>query len=69
MVIRFGSKYSLIGFHNHQGEFVTVSHRRSTGFYHRDGVVIPTRDGKTDEPGSNAIEDRFHAKNLHATIL
>jgi hypothetical protein len=25
--------------------------------------------GKTDELGSNAVEDRFHVKNLHATIL
>lgn len=25
--------------------------------------------GRTDELGSNAVEDRFHVKNLHATIL
>ncbi|HEX4608818.1 MAG TPA: DUF1501 domain-containing protein [Urbifossiella sp.] len=25
--------------------------------------------GKTDELGNNAVEDRFHVKNLHATIL
>ncbi len=25
--------------------------------------------GQTDELGSNAVEDRFHVKNLHATIL
>ena len=25
--------------------------------------------GKTDELGSNAVVDRFHVKNLHATIL
>ena len=25
--------------------------------------------GKTDELGSAAIEDRFHVKHLHATIL
>ena len=25
--------------------------------------------GKTDELGNNAVEDRFHVKNLHATVL
>ena len=25
--------------------------------------------GETDELGSAAVEDRFHVKNLHATIL
>jgi hypothetical protein len=25
--------------------------------------------GQTDELGSAAVEDRFHVKNLHATIL
>jgi hypothetical protein len=25
--------------------------------------------GKTDEFGNNAVEDRFHVKNLHATVL
>jgi len=25
--------------------------------------------GKTDELGSAAVEDRFHVKHLHATIL
>ena len=25
--------------------------------------------GKTDEIGNNAVEDRFHVKNLHATVL
>ena len=25
--------------------------------------------GKTDELGSAAVEDRFHVRNLHATIL
>ncbi len=28
-----------------------------------------TSVGRTDELGSNAVEDRFHVKNLHATIL
>ena len=25
--------------------------------------------GETDELGSGAVEDRFHVKNLHATVL
>ncbi|MBN9524304.1 DUF1501 domain-containing protein, partial [bacterium] len=25
--------------------------------------------GRTDELGNNAVEDRFHVKNLHATVL
>ena len=25
--------------------------------------------GETDELGSAAVEDRFHVKNLHATVL
>src|SRR4029453_17191379 len=29
------------------------------------GVAV----GKTDELGNNAVEDRFHVKNLHATVL
>jgi hypothetical protein len=33
------------------------------------GVKGGTTVGKTDELGSNAVEDRFHVKNLHATIL
>jgi hypothetical protein len=31
----------------------------------RGGVSV----GATDELGSAAVEDRFHVKNLHATIL
>ena len=33
------------------------------------GIRGGTRVGKTDELGSAAVEDRFHVKNLHATIL
>ncbi|MFT5522464.1 MAG: hypothetical protein ACI9G1_000344 [Pirellulaceae bacterium] len=33
------------------------------------GIKGGTSVGKTDELGSNAIEDRFHVKNLHATVL
>ena len=25
--------------------------------------------GETDELGNSAVEDRFHVKNLHATVL
>ena len=33
------------------------------------GGVKPGRVGATDELGSAAVENRFHVKNLHATIL
>jgi hypothetical protein len=33
------------------------------------GVKGGTSVGKTDELGSAAVEDRYHVKNLHATIL
>ena len=33
------------------------------------GIKGGTAVGKTDELGSAAVEDRFHVKNLHATIL
>ena len=33
------------------------------------GIKGGTSVGKTDELGGNAVEDRFHVKNLHATIL
>ena len=32
------------------------------------GIKGGTSVGRTDELGSNAVEDRFHVKNLHATI-
>jgi hypothetical protein len=33
------------------------------------GIKGGTSVGKTDELGSAAVEDRFHVKNLHATVL
>ena len=33
------------------------------------GVKGGVSVGRTDELGSKAVEDRFHVKNLHATIL
>ena len=33
------------------------------------GVKGGTSVGTTDELGSRAVEDRFHVKNLHATVL
>jgi hypothetical protein len=33
------------------------------------GIKPGVSVGKTDELGSRAVEDRFHVKNLHATIL
>jgi len=33
------------------------------------GIKGGTSVGQTDDLGNNAVEDRFHVKNLHATIL
>ena len=33
------------------------------------GIKGGTSVGQTDELGSAAVEDRFHVKHLHATIL
>ena len=33
------------------------------------GIKGGTSVGQTDELGSAAVEDRFHVKNLHSTIL
>jgi len=33
------------------------------------GVKGGVSVGRTDELGSQAVEDRFHVKHLHATIL
>jgi hypothetical protein len=48
VVIPFGSKYSLVGFHNHRGEFVTVANGRITGFYKHNGAYIPVHAGKVE---------------------
>ena len=48
VIVPFGSKYSLIGFHNHKGEFVTVDHGRITGFYNHQGEYIPVHRGELD---------------------
>ncbi len=49
VVIPFGGKDSLIGFHNHRGEFVSVKNGRITGFDNREGVFIPVHHGKIEE--------------------
>ena len=46
VVIPFGSKYSLIGFHNHRGEFVSVKNGRINGFYNHNDQLIPVHNGK-----------------------
>ncbi len=64
------------------GEFgrqPTAEYKEGTGRDHNSfgftmwmaggGITGGTSVGRTDELGSNAVEDRFHVKNLHATIL
>ena len=46
VVIPFGSKRSLIGFHNHRGEFVSVQNGRINGFYNHRDQFIPVHNGK-----------------------
>ena len=45
VVVPFGGKGSLIGFHNHRGEFVSVKNGRITGFENKHGQFIPVHDG------------------------
>ena len=45
VIVPFGGKGSLIGFHNHRGEFVTVKNARITGFYNKAGVFVPVHNG------------------------
>jgi hypothetical protein len=49
VVIPFGSKQSLIGFHNHKGEFVTVKNGRIDGFYNHSGQYIPVHNRKIEK--------------------
>jgi hypothetical protein len=49
VVIPFGSKQSLIGFHNHRGEFVTVKNGRIDGFYHHSGQYILVHNRKIEK--------------------
>jgi hypothetical protein len=46
VIIPFGSKQSLIGFHNHRGEFVSVKNGRIDGFYDYKDQFIPVHNGK-----------------------
>jgi hypothetical protein len=48
VVIPFGSKWSLIGFHNHRGEFVSVQNARITGFYNHSGQFITVNNPKIE---------------------
>jgi len=48
VVIPFGGKRSLIGFHNHRGEFVSVQNGRIIGFYNHGGQFIPVHNDKVE---------------------
>jgi hypothetical protein len=45
VIVPFGGKRSLIGFHNHRGEFVSVEHGRITGFENKRSQFVPVRHG------------------------
>ena len=40
VLVPFGGKRSLIGFHNHRGEFVSVQHGKIVGYYDKSGTFI-----------------------------
>jgi hypothetical protein len=45
VIVPFGGKRSLIGFHNHRGEFVSVQNGRITGFENKRGQFVPVHNG------------------------
>jgi hypothetical protein len=45
VIVPFGGKRSLIGFHNHRGEFVTVKNGRIAGFENKRGEFVPVHNG------------------------
>jgi hypothetical protein len=48
VVIPFGGKGSLIGFHNHRGELVSVKNGRINGFDNDHGQFIAVQNGKIE---------------------
>jgi hypothetical protein len=46
VVVPFGGKRSLLGFHNHRGEFVTVQHGEVVGYYNKSGTFIKVHPRK-----------------------
>jgi hypothetical protein len=46
IIVPFGSKYDLIGFRNHRGDFVSVEHGRIVGYYTKSGTFVPRHHGK-----------------------
>jgi hypothetical protein len=48
VIIPFGGKSSLIGFHNHLGEFVSVQNGRITGFSDKRDQFVPVHNGKIE---------------------
>src|SRR5262249_38324272 len=45
-IIPFGGKGSLIGFHNHRGDFVSVQNGRIVGFDNRRGQFVRVRNDR-----------------------
>jgi hypothetical protein len=48
VITPFGGKGSLIGFHNHRGDFVSVGNGRINGFTNSRGEFIPIHNGKVE---------------------
>ncbi len=66
VIVPFGGKRSLIGFHNHKGEFVTVKNGRITGFDNHNGQFIPVHDRKIESRPQVTINRRSHGKSDHS---
>jgi hypothetical protein len=67
VVIPFGGKDSLIGFHNHQGEFVSVKDGRITGIDNHQGQLIPVHHGKTENfnrPSHLRLHERIERRKV-----
>ncbi len=46
IIVPFGSRYDLIGFKNHRGDFVSVQHGSIVGYYTKSGTFVPVHHGK-----------------------
>jgi hypothetical protein len=68
VVTPFGGKRSLIGFHNHRGEFVSVKNGRITGVDDRRGELNPVHKGKIEKPARPHRRRNFGFEHLFLTL-
>jgi hypothetical protein len=68
VIIPFGGKGSLIGFHNHRGEFVTVKNGRIDGFYNHRDQFIPVHDGKIEKLSEGNVAKKLLGARARPTF-